>query len=156
MPYLVLLAVPANNSPGIGPAPGTAVPPVGHAFTLVGSNDIIGRQVLPNQMSATIVLPWLFVSRRHAQIEFNGAGIWEIEDLQSRNGTCVNRQVLQPHTRLPLTVGDRIGIGPNFCLELEFRDQLQSPAGVPLPEVGEAAHRDDGADESITVTALTR
>ena len=155
--YLVLVAVPPRVGQLGGPLAGVTAPPVGQAFKLLGSNDIIGRLQPPNHTSATIVLPWSFVSRRHAQIELTGAGAWEIEDLQSRNGTYVNGQVLQPHARTPLAVGARISIGSPQCgIELEFHHQLGSSVSVRVPDAGDALRCDDDADESITVPALTR
>ena len=47
------------------------------------------------------------ISRRHARIRFE-AGIYSIEDLQSRNGITVNGERVE---RSGLTVGDRIGFG---------------------------------------------
>ena len=50
------------------------------------------------------------VSRRHLRILRTGEG-FEVEDLNSSNGTVVNEQRLEPFQRLRLEAGDRILIG---------------------------------------------
>ena len=50
------------------------------------------------------------VSRRHLRIHRTGEG-FEVEDLNSSNGTVVNEQRLEPFQRLRLEAGDRILIG---------------------------------------------
>ena len=50
------------------------------------------------------------VSRRHLRIHRTGEG-FEVEDLNSSNGTVVNEQRLEPFQRLRLDAGDRILIG---------------------------------------------
>ncbi len=51
------------------------------------------------------------ISRRHAQITRQGDHCF-IEDLDSTNGTWLNRQRLPPHELFPLSCGDVVYIGP--------------------------------------------
>ncbi|MEM7674776.1 MAG: response regulator [Myxococcota bacterium] len=61
------------------------------------------------------------VSRRHAAIICNAFGEYEVEDLQSRNGTTVNGL---PAERQVLRYGDRIGIGRQAHLLFTHYDEL--------------------------------
>jgi pSer/pThr/pTyr-binding forkhead associated (FHA) protein len=50
------------------------------------------------------------VGRRHAQLLVQGGQVM-IEDLNSVNGTAVNRQKIAPHQPHPLKAGDEIRLG---------------------------------------------
>jgi pSer/pThr/pTyr-binding forkhead associated (FHA) protein len=50
------------------------------------------------------------VSRRHARIRIL-SGDWWIEDLNSVNGTFLNRQRLNPDQPMPLNHGDEVRLG---------------------------------------------
>jgi hypothetical protein len=52
----------------------------------------------------------IWSSRQHAVINFEG-GVLTIEDLNSSNGTFVNRTRIYPNQKRPLNVGDIIQIG---------------------------------------------
>ncbi|MHB8584765.1 MAG: FHA domain-containing protein [Thermoplasmatota archaeon] len=58
-----------------------------------------------------------FASGRHALIASDGAR-WSVTDLQARNGTTVNFEVLASGTTRPLRQGDLLGIGRSL---LAFR-----------------------------------
>ena len=49
-------------------------------------------------------------SRRHLRIRWNG-GTFEVEDINSSNGTIVNEQPLEPFRHYPLAAGDMIRVG---------------------------------------------
>jgi pSer/pThr/pTyr-binding forkhead associated (FHA) protein len=49
------------------------------------------------------------VSRRHARVTFVN-GTWNIEDLESTNGTWVNGCRIEPKELCPLTVGDTVAL----------------------------------------------
>ena len=78
----------------------------GRKFSNQGSGLTIGRY--PALVDA--VLQDGRVSRRHLRIRKSGDG-FEIEDLNSSNGTVVNQQRLVPFQPVPLAAGDRILIG---------------------------------------------
>ena len=81
-----------------GPLAGTSVPLTGEVITL-------GRSA-----TNTVVLDDEFVSSHHARVYQDPAsGQWAIEDLNSTNGTVVNRQRLTTPTILPARVPVRIG-----------------------------------------------
>ncbi|MBN1935126.1 MAG: FHA domain-containing protein [Anaerolineae bacterium] len=50
------------------------------------------------------------ISRRHLRV-IGWRGQYEIEDLGSSNGTQVNEEVVEPHTRKGIQVGDEIRLG---------------------------------------------
>ncbi|MEW6595099.1 MAG: adenylate/guanylate cyclase domain-containing protein [Thermodesulfobacteriota bacterium] len=95
-----------------------------------------------------ILLPFSWVSRRHAMIQVEMNGRHNLIDLGSANGTMVNnRRVLTP-TRLQ--AGDRIAIGKTVLL---FQQSgLEEPAGATV--YGEAADRTVAFVEQETVTIL--
>jgi pSer/pThr/pTyr-binding forkhead associated (FHA) protein len=70
---------------------------------LAHQNTIIGRD-----QTADVYLENRALSRKHAQLEKRGAGIW-IRDLESQNGTYVNgEKILEP---MPLSSDDTIQLG---------------------------------------------
>lgn len=115
--YLVTVAIPdpATQPPVSGAA---SIPDVGHYWVLQAMN-IVGREAAPD---VAIVLPWITVSRRHAEIELFANGLWELVDRASRNGTFVNGQLVFKGALTPLNDGDRIRIGDCelvFCFHLD-------------------------------------
>jgi len=104
---------PAPAQPPGGPARRlTVVAPkelAGTSFELAGSEMTIGRAA-----GCAVLLPDQTVSSIHARIASRG-GDHVIEDLDSRNGTFVNRSRITGPT--PLRTGDRVGIGPAVVLE---------------------------------------
>ncbi len=58
------------------------------------------------------------VSRRHARL-LNQNGGWVIEDLNSSNGTFVNKQQVTAMSHLPVHHGDEVRLG-NILLRLEL------------------------------------
>lgn len=83
-------------------------------FVLSSQTMVIGRQ-------GDIKLHHESVSRQHAKLEFR-EGEWTLTDLESRNGTFVNRASIQRHI---LTPGDIIRCG-RVALRFELVD-----SGVP-------------------------
>lgn len=83
----------------------------GKTFAAKGTRVIVGREV----NSAQIVLRDPNVSRRHAEITYDGKS-WHIQDLGSTNGTQVNDVSID---RVSLKSGDLITLG---LLNLEFRE----------------------------------
>jgi len=63
-----------------------------------------------------IVLGDLFVSAHHLRLRWDGA-VWWLEDLNSKNGTFVNRQPCAPNRPQPLPKGAAITAG-DMVLEL--------------------------------------
>jgi pSer/pThr/pTyr-binding forkhead associated (FHA) protein len=77
---------------------------------LVDDDCLIGRS--GKGVTAQIDLGSLnrFVSREHARIQRNKAG-YQIEDLESKNGTYVNDKKLESNKPLPLKDGDTVRFG---------------------------------------------
>lgn len=76
-----------------------------YVFDVPVQGCVIGR----NPMMSNVVLTNSAVSGSHCEIHA-AEGKWFIEDLGSRNGTRVNGQTIEPHTRVPLHKGDTIEI----------------------------------------------
>jgi pSer/pThr/pTyr-binding forkhead associated (FHA) protein len=70
---------------------------------LPGSIKTIGRAT-----GADFVLDAALVSRVHCRLTVSDAGMLEVQDLQSTNGTYVNDQRIE---RLALCAGDRLRVG---------------------------------------------
>jgi phosphoserine phosphatase RsbU/P len=81
-------------------------PDAGHRYPLEGEVTILGRQ-----SDCAICLPAKAVSRQHAKILQVNEG-YQVEDLNSSNGTFLNGERLGPNRRVPLTERDRFEIGP--------------------------------------------
>jgi hypothetical protein len=122
--FVTLIAAPPSAGAFLQPNT-TTVPRVGQTFPLVPGKNLLGRGA-----GATIVLPWMFVSRQHAVIEFFLLGSWEIEDLQSRNGTFVNGQRLSAQTLAVLNEGDHICLAGPGSGAFEFLFTFQ-----PVPQL---------------------
>jgi pSer/pThr/pTyr-binding forkhead associated (FHA) protein len=137
--YLVLVAAPSSAAPPLLPAGTVGVPRSGQFWKLSTGKNLIGRQPDP---LVPIVLPWTHVSRRHAQIEWIAPGNWKIEDLQSRNGTSVNGQRLQPRSLLSLNDGDRIQITISGDIELLFCFQID-------PAIAPSVVQDSGTPDTV-------
>jgi pSer/pThr/pTyr-binding forkhead associated (FHA) protein len=75
------------------------------------------------------------LSRRHAQLEVRGAGIW-IRDLGSQNGTFINGERLEGAR--PIQGGDVISLGGKFQVRLEGTETTTShsdPSGSAVAPV---------------------
>jgi serine phosphatase RsbU (regulator of sigma subunit) len=81
-------------------------PDAGRKFPLDATSAILGRQ-----LDADICLSAKAVSRQHARILARD-GAYEIEDLESSNGTLLNGRRLLPHQPEPITERDTVQIGP--------------------------------------------
>ena len=101
----------------------------GRVYVLHRNTSLIGRLD-----TADIALSDASVSARHARI-ISGSRGFEIEDLESTNGTVIGGQRI---TRAPLRNGDRVTIGNVdfiFLLErpMSATIQVQGMRGVPSP-----------------------
>ena len=78
----------------------------------LGKEFVIGRSGYPDTGAAVDLdlAPDHVVSRRHARIWLEGGQYW-IEDLNSSNGTFVNRTKIYPGQKRPLGVSDVVQIG---------------------------------------------
>jgi phosphoserine phosphatase RsbU/P len=81
-------------------------PDAGRKYLLDGSVTILGRQA-----DCAICLPAKAVSRQHAQVVHTPEG-YQVEDLESSNGTFVNGARLAPHSLTLLSENDTLEIGP--------------------------------------------
>lgn len=84
----------------------------------------------------TVQLPMGGVSRYHAKIERNAAGIWQIRDLGSTNGTLVDD--VPVNGLAALSSGSVISIGDQLlrCID---PDSMPSPAPAPAPAAAPAS-----------------
>jgi phosphoserine phosphatase RsbU/P len=81
-------------------------PDAGRKYPLDGDVTILGRHV-----DCAICLPAKAVSRQHAQVVKAASG-FQLEDLDSSNGTYLNGRRLAAHERTAVTEQDNIEIGP--------------------------------------------
>jgi len=112
----------AEAAPAPAPAPAPeAAPPAPAAARLVrsdGTDHVLeGTTTIGRGPDRTIRIDDSRVSRNHAVVRPDGAR-WTLTDEGSSNGTRHNGSRITATTPVPLTDGDRIGIGP---VELVFR-----------------------------------
>ncbi len=126
------------------PASATIAP--GQTFPLVGDATVLGRHP-----DCDIVLDAGAVSRQHARVVRSGDDYY-LEDLHSRNGTCLNGQRVDGMVRL--SEGDEL----QFC-DMAFQIQLAAPqpAGPDAAAgVADAVVMVDDAHENRTSTIHTK
>ena len=70
----------------------------------VSDNAVIGREAEGREYLSS----HMTVSRRHARLSYNGS--WNIEDLNSANGTFVNEHRLENGEKAQIQSGDRVSL----------------------------------------------
>ncbi len=89
----------------------------GRKHPIAGRQAIIGRSP-----AAEVRLDKLDVSREHARLYVDARGHWNVEDLGSRNGICINGT---PVIGDRIEHGDRLQIGGNTLFMFGCYDQLE-------------------------------
>ena len=92
-----------------------------------------GRTIIGRQAGVDLVLEDQLISRRHAQLDCDETGC-TITDLNSSNGTLVNKNRLRSNDPLPLNPGDVVEVG-NFTLKYvqETVEIVTDPEPAPAP-----------------------
>ncbi|MDD9946996.1 MAG: response regulator [Myxococcales bacterium] len=83
---------------------------------------ISGPTTIGRSATCTLQIDHRGVSRRHAQLIQAGDGHYEIQDLDSRNGTAVNGETADHRA---LEDGDRIQLGPRVTLLFTLKDPME-------------------------------
>lgn len=127
----------AGGPPRPGPAgappkkPEPSPPQSPHVLMRVGAPPLPmtpGQSVTFGREECTLTIPSPRVSRRHAEITWEG-GQPVLADLGSSNGTQVNgKRLSKPH---PLQDGDEITVGPYLCT---YKDQRKGGAAQAGPD----------------------
>jgi hypothetical protein len=97
---------------GHAPTSGPPAPPMGHTARLISSDGrqytiAIGSTTIGRGEQATMRLPDVGISRRHARLDYDGSQV-VLTDLGSTNGTLVNGQRI---SAVALNPGDVIQVG---------------------------------------------
>ena len=79
------------------------------------------------------------ISREHLRVARNSLGLVTITDLQSTNGTFVNRERIESQTLSP---GDQVQLGPETVLKFEYQ--------TPVEEQYHAEHYEQGIKDNLT------
>ena len=115
------MAPQAPAAPSVPPSNGQLTvlvgPQVGHVFSLNNSVITLGRAT-----DVDIRLPYTAVSRAHARIHILEGGRFDLEDLESSNGTFIDGQRLLG--RRTLRTGDRIRLGTRLLLQFAVVDHF--------------------------------
>jgi len=115
----------------------TAPPETSATLTLLDTQEPDGhRWLLDNNATYTlgrvanidITLPYSWVSRKHAMIQREENGRFNLIDLGSSNGTFINGRKI--HTPITLQNGDCIGIGSTRLLFQQETPSTRTPATV--------------------------
>jgi pSer/pThr/pTyr-binding forkhead associated (FHA) protein len=102
-----------------GAASQNKAPPVlGHMVVIDGSNTLLPgtsfnlepETIIGRGPTNTIQLPESFISGVHTQLRFHN-GLWYVTDANSRNGTYINNQRLEPGKPLVAKPGDIVQVG---------------------------------------------
>jgi pSer/pThr/pTyr-binding forkhead associated (FHA) protein len=101
-----------------------------------GDEVMLGRS---HESPLSKARPDEYVSRRHAVLEVDRAGRAWIRDLGSTNGTYVNGERIEPHTKVPLEPGDRVRLGQNYELSAAEHPPRQAEAEGHPPGAKEEA-----------------
>lgn len=100
-------------------------PLMGKTIDLDRSRMVVGRDP-----SAEIPLPLQTVSRAHAVFRITNDGSWQLEDLNSRNGTGVNGMRIG---KVSLEGGETISFGPDVIVEVTSAPKPEPvSAGIQL------------------------
>lgn len=98
-----------------------------------------------------------FASKLHARVEWSGED-WRIRDLGSRNGTFLNRILLDGEESRRLSVGDTIGLGDLESTLTVLTDDAPGPAAYPVeggaPVLGSPSLLALPAPEAPTVSVV--
>lgn len=82
-----------------------------------------GEWILGRHPAVDITMACREISGKHAALAYSyGADQWTLTDLHSTNGTRVNGDLLPPGDPRPVTIGDRIHLGPHL-INLVLDDQ---------------------------------
>jgi pSer/pThr/pTyr-binding forkhead associated (FHA) protein len=95
-----------------------APPVLGHMVVIDGSNTLLPgtsfnlepETIIGRGPTNTIQLPDSFISGVHTQLRFHN-GLWYVTDANSRNGTYVNNQRLEPGKPVVAKPGDLVQVG---------------------------------------------
>lgn len=95
-----------------------AIPVLGHMVVIDGSNvlppgsslNLEPETSIGRGPANTIQLTDTFISGVHTQMRFHN-GFWYVTDANSRNGTYVNNQKLEPGKPMPARPGDIVQVG---------------------------------------------
>lgn len=88
-------------------------------LTVEAANDmLLGRKAGP---CAEQLAPQRFVSGKHAQLHFQAAKGWCIEDLGSTNGTFIDGTQLKPGLLYPLHDGTKVALA-----DIEFTAEIKN------------------------------
>jgi hypothetical protein len=102
----LLTAMELPTSPISEDSPGATL-----AVTKSGANPYEDRVIVGRARNCDIVLRDPSVSKFHAELRLTAAGIYEVTDRSSRNGTHLNGQTLIGGYAAPIASGDRIRFG---------------------------------------------
>ena len=113
--------------------------------------DFIGKTTyrLGRSDGNDIVLPFSWVSRKHAMVQVEENGVHNLIDLGSANGTTVNGRRI--YTPTPLQTGDMVGVGKT---QLVFMQDQSSLGGQTIDEVELADNQTVAFVEKEIVTVL--
>lgn len=77
----------------------------------LSSHELSAETIVGRASSAMIRVHQSYVSSQHATLRWTERKCWELKDLQSKNGTYVNRERVAPGEKVKLELGDELGFG---------------------------------------------
>jgi hypothetical protein len=76
-----------------------------------------------------------YVSSHHASVRWTERKCWEVKDLQSKNGTYVNRERIAAGEKVKLELGDELGFGS--LAEPFIMEDVSPPRAMLVPTEGD-------------------
>lgn len=103
----------------------------------LSSHELSAETIVGRAPSAMIRVQQTYVSSHHASLRWTERKCWEVKDLQSKNGTYVNRERIAAGEKVKLELGDELGFGS--LAEPFIVEDVSPPRAMLLPVEGEQA-----------------
>ena len=101
----------------------------------LSSHELSAETIVGRAPSAMIRVQQSYVSSHHASLRWTERKCWEVKDLQSKNGTYVNRDRIAAGEKVKLELGDELGFGS--LSEPFVMEDVSPPRPMLVPTEGE-------------------
>jgi hypothetical protein len=103
----------------------------------LSSHELSAETIVGRAPNAMIRVQQSYVSSHHASVRWTERKCWEVKDLQSKNGTYVNRERIAAGEKVKLELGDELGFGS--LAEPFIVEDVSPPRAMLVPTEGDLA-----------------